>query len=220
MRSIHKSFVLLAMAVAMAVPVHAFAQNAYVFKGNLLKNKDNEHKAKLGKGLYIISMESKQFDTFLFLDNPQGQEVANDDDGGNGLNSLIKYNVEKPGVYTIVASAFNDNDSGMYIIKVSKAIQNIKGKFNGNSVPHKIKMKKGNTYVFDMTSKDFDTFLTLKDSNGTTVGTDDDGGQGLNSLLRYTAPNDGEYTIYAGSFGNQGQGDYNLITTESAPTKK
>ncbi|MCS7047029.1 MAG: redoxin domain-containing protein [Gemmataceae bacterium] len=57
--------------------------------------------------IYVIDMQSKQFDTYLRLEDPTGKEVAFDDDGGGGLNSRIVYKAAKGGPYTIIATTFN-----------------------------------------------------------------------------------------------------------------
>lgn len=56
---------------------------------------------------YTILMNSKAFDTYLRLVNPQGQVVAMDDDGGGGLNSRIDYSAKTSGMFTIIATHFN-----------------------------------------------------------------------------------------------------------------
>jgi len=58
-----------------------------------------------------------------------------------------------------------------------------------------------------------DPYLELRDGAGETLATDDDGGEGLNSLLRYTFPEDGTYTIAASAFGDS-TGDYRLRVRE------
>ncbi|HEV2834591.1 MAG TPA: S8 family serine peptidase, partial [Pyrinomonadaceae bacterium] len=66
----------------------------------------------------VILMSSDSFDTYLFLDGPNGQTIAQNDDGGGGLNSRIPANVGSftlptTGTYRIFATSFSaDGTSG------------------------------------------------------------------------------------------------------------
>ena len=54
-----------------------------------------------------VSMQSSAFDTFLFLNNPDGSVLALDDDGGGGTNSRIGFiTLPTTGTYTIFANSF------------------------------------------------------------------------------------------------------------------
>ena len=60
----------------------------------------------------VVLMASTSFDTYLFLDGPNGQTIAQDDDGGGGLNSRIPANVgaftlPTSGTYRIFATSFS-----------------------------------------------------------------------------------------------------------------
>src|SRR5262245_54555492 len=53
---------------------------------------------KMTKGrTYQIDMMSKDLDAYLRLENPKGNQVAEDDDGGDGLNARIIYKAEETG---------------------------------------------------------------------------------------------------------------------------
>ncbi len=63
-----------------------------------------------------------------------------------------------------------------------------------------------------------DPYLRLYNSSGTLVGSDDDGGTGLNSQLSYAPTTTGTYYVSASSYGS-GTGAYNVtISTTSTPT--
>lgn len=78
---------------------------------------------------------------------------------------------------------------------------------------YQVRAQPGIRYVAWMDSDDFDAYLTL----GRTVGgitdymrTDDDGGEGTNSRLRFTVPAAGTYLIIARSLGEGGSGAFRL----------
>lgn len=58
-------------------------------------------------------------DTFLRLMNAAGIEIAFDDDGGTGTNSLITFTATTSGTYYINAGGYNDNRTGGYTVAVN-----------------------------------------------------------------------------------------------------
>lgn len=62
-----------------------------------------------------------------------------------------------------------------------------------------------------------DTYLRLRNSAGTEIAFDDDGGPGYNSALQFTATAAGTYFIDVGSFGDSESGTYQLSVVGSAP---
>ena len=68
-----------------------------------------------------ISMDSSSFDTYLFLIGPGGNVVAQDDDGGPGVNSRIPadsgfFTLPATGNYTIIANSFLGGATGSYVL--------------------------------------------------------------------------------------------------------
>ena len=90
------------------------------FLERLDKGKKNEHKVKLKKGVkYEITMRSSDFDTYLYLKNSKGDEVArNDDMGGGSLDSRINYTPQEDEEFVILAGSFGNKGNGEYAIWV------------------------------------------------------------------------------------------------------
>mgnify|MGYP001571148621 CR=1 FL=1 len=65
-------------------------------------HKVHEHKMKAGS-TYLIDLKSRQFDCFLRLENSSGQQLAEDDDSGGGLDSRIVHKATKNDTYRIIA---------------------------------------------------------------------------------------------------------------------
>ena len=60
------------------------------------------------------------FDTFLFLLDPSGNEVENNDDyPGGGTDSRINYKVDTTGTYTIYANSFDVGVTGAYTLQLT-----------------------------------------------------------------------------------------------------
>jgi hypothetical protein len=71
-----------------------------------------------------VSMSSSAFDTYLYLLGPSGNPVAEDDDGGGGLNSRIPagssfLTLPSNGTYTIRASSFSPGSTGAYSLTLT-----------------------------------------------------------------------------------------------------
>lgn len=69
-------------------------------------------------GTYVIDMRSQDLDSGLELLHGEAS-LAEDDDGGDGLNSRIT-EVLQPGTYTIRARAMFNNGSGRYQISINR----------------------------------------------------------------------------------------------------
>lgn len=67
---------------------------------------------------YTIDLESKQFDAYLGLINPDKQVVARDDDGGDGLNARIVFRPLQNGLYRVVVTSFQPRQRGTYSLRV------------------------------------------------------------------------------------------------------
>ncbi|MSU80244.1 MAG: redoxin domain-containing protein [Gemmataceae bacterium] len=67
---------------------------------------------------YQIDMVSTEFDSYLRLENPAGDNVAQDDDGGGFPNARMIYVAPKNGDYTIVCTSFGGGDAGKFTLIV------------------------------------------------------------------------------------------------------
>ena len=67
---------------------------------------------------YVIEMNSTEFDCFLRFLDPQGKQLAQDDDSGGNLNSRIVFTIPTTGTYEIVATTYNGS-LGFFFLNVS-----------------------------------------------------------------------------------------------------
>ena len=98
------------------------------YKGRLAKT-DPRYNGKVHK-LFVVEMEegktyqvdhmSKAFDAFLYLQGPDGAVLAEDDDGGVGLNSRIVHKAGKAGEYRIVATSLDGRSTGEFTFMVEE----------------------------------------------------------------------------------------------------
>jgi peroxiredoxin len=80
---------------------------------------------------------------------------------------------------------------------------------------HLVKMKAGNAYAIDMSSRQFDSYLRLEDSAGKELDEDDDSGGMLDARIIFTCPKDGEYRVICTSFNQGAAGQYVLTVKRS-----
>lgn len=76
------------------------------------------HALKLAKDkTYQIDMESRDFDSYLRVEDSTGKQLAEDDDSGGNLNARLRFTPPKDEVYQIIATTFAGG-AGMYTLKV------------------------------------------------------------------------------------------------------
>ncbi len=79
---------------------------------------------------------------------------------------------------------------------------------------HTCKLSSKKSYTIDLTAG-FDAYLRLEDANGRQLASDDDGGPGRNSRIRFSPTMDGEYRIFATSYSNGKAGRYTVVVREA-----
>jgi thiol-disulfide isomerase/thioredoxin len=82
------------------------------------------YKIKLLAGkAYRIDVTSKEFDTFLRLENSAGKEVAFNDDVAppNNLNSRVIYYTPKTGEYRVIVTTYDGGKTGSFDLEIKTA---------------------------------------------------------------------------------------------------
>lgn len=173
-------------------------------------------------------------DPVLRLIDREGHELASNDDGPEGLNSQLAYVPQHSGDVFIEARGYNDT-AGAYTLNVAaerlppetaSADINTRARINvgqnvdsaldyqGDKDWYRIHLEGGQSYRFSLTGAGDkllgDPLLTVYDAHGAQIAVDDDGGEGLNSYLEFTAPATGTYFLGAGGFTDDAEGSYRL----------
>lgn len=187
-----------------------------------------------------LNLRSSEFDPFLTLYSvgPQAAtRVAQDDNGGGGLNSRIVYRIPADGEYVARAERRQPGRSGSYTLSFSSSAGGSRAADDRSIAPNTAvsseldgsdpKMRDGTpyelwTYVgragetirITLRSNDFDAFVSIGTvTNGvfTEIESADDGAGGTHSRLDITLPFAGEYAIRANSLSpRRPHGDYIL----------
>lgn len=192
-----------------------------------------------------IEMASDDFDTYLNLGRMEGGEfvsVATDDDGGEeGTDSRLSHTLDEAGEYAVRATSFSEG-LGEYTLtvreRVARAPAPPRPLTSGREASSQLdeddatletdgsyyelwsyQGHAGERLTIRMESEDFDTYVAIgrmeECGEFEEIATMDDGGEGTNSLLEVTLPEDGEYVIRANSFRADETGAYTLVVESS-----
>lgn len=182
-----------------------------------------------------VSMNSDQFDTYMYLIDPSGSVAAADDDGGGGSNSRIAYTALTSGTYSIEATSYGAGATGPFTLELAVSSGGTNVECSPRSItagqvvtasltidcPSSRRLGRygklltftaniGDAVTVRMDSSRFDTYLLLLGPDQSILSADDDGGQGTNSRIQVTAPTSGLYTIEATSYEAGVVGDFEL----------
>lgn len=185
-----------------------------------------------------IEMKSDSVDAFLSVGRMQGAEynsIRTDDDGGEGTNSRVTITLPDDGQYVIRANEVGAK-TGPYTLSVAERQpgpttatphpiepgQEVTGTLNDEDPQGEddsfydywtYQGKAGERLRITMTSDAFDTFVSIGTVDGNSyneLAGNDDGPEGTNSVLEFTLPNDGVYTIRAKALSGENEGEYKL----------
>lgn len=175
-------------------------------------------------------------DPLVILHGPDGAQILQDDDSGEGLNSWFEYQATAAGTYYVEVRGFGDDASGRYVLSVTpgdignsaEGAEYIQAGTEGRTARintpddsdwFAIDLVEGRPYRFyaDGAGEDplADPLLTLYDSDGKAVASDDDGGSGVNSYLNFTSVTGGTYYAAVSSFNSSGAGQYTLRVSDT-----
>jgi len=175
-----------------------------------------------------IELRSPAFDTYLELRDPQGNTVAENDDGfGEGTDSFVSARLTRDGRYRIVVRGYGETGTtGLYELAlgvpvppaapgreiVARLGETYTGRLEaGDSTlgdssyadVFRFRPAAAGRVVIQLRSSDFDAYLLLQDADGRTLASDDDGGSGTDAQLTYEVVAGQTYRIVANSYGEE-----------------
>ncbi|WP_292995946.1 pre-peptidase C-terminal domain-containing protein [Nitrosomonas sp.] len=176
-------------------------------------------------------------DSFLTLYNASGSELISNDDGGDGLNSLITYTASESAVYFLGARAYSSG-IGNYTVSVALVTDDFPAtiattgvvnigesatgsiEVSGDQDWFQVSLVAGQTYQFRLNSGSVsglsDPYLTLYNASGSALASNNDGSGSLNSLIMYTASESGIYFLGARA-NSSGVGNYTVSAALAVP---
>ena len=181
-------------------------------------------------------------DTLLTLRDGNGSILAQNDDGGFRLESQISYVAANTGIVYVEADAFGSN-TGTYEISVGSSSNSgdqangpgagltvispgtsITGdlEVGGDKDVFSLSLAAGATYQIDLRGSTSglgtltDPLLRILDADSQVLAENDDGGQGFESSISFTATTGGEVFIEAGAFSTSQTGTYQVDVAQTS----
>ena len=181
-------------------------------------------------------------DTLLTLRDGNGSILAQNDDGGFRLESQISYVAANTGIVYVEADAFGSN-TGTYEISVGSSSNSgdqangpgagltvispgtpITGdlEVGGDKDVFSLSLAAGATYQIDLRGSTSglgtltDPLLRILDADSQVLAENDDGGQGLESSISFTATTGGEVFVEAGAFSTSQTGTYQVDVAQTS----
>ncbi|HEY9667255.1 MAG TPA: trypsin-like peptidase domain-containing protein [Coleofasciculaceae cyanobacterium] len=181
-----------------------------------------------------FDMVSREIDSFLILIDPNGNEVAQDDDSGGGPNARIVATLPVDGTYLLMANSYEAGQAGTYGLRAqasgggspsaaarTRYILRQQGILGPGSfvLPtdgtlfkvHAFEGRAGQSVTINLASPDFKTYLAVIDPNGQSIGENEQVSQNNNaSQLTVTLPRTGIYRVIVNAYDRRGRGRYLL----------
>lgn len=186
-----------------------------------------------------IALESEDFDAVLRVGRVvEGAfvQIAENDDGGSGLNARLIFTAPQAGEYVVQATAYGQAAEGDYRLSLEQGPpppeakpavigEETRGRLTSASSTsdsgapadlYRFTGQEGQRLAISLNADRFDAYLELFDAHHNSLATDDDSGGELNARLTHVLPQDGEYLVEARAFSS-GEGAYTLKIEEVAP---
>jgi len=183
-----------------------------------------------------LDLSSDEFDTYLILVPPEGEQVENDDAEDGRVHSVIETDLHAAGTYEVLVTSY-EVETGAYELSIALAApdttvdrsRDVVSLGMGRAVdaslaPSDAESEEGqffDRYAFDaapgqpilleMASQEIDTMLVLHFPDGTVVANDDSIDQRDTSRVELVAPQAGRYHVSATSYGAGETGKYRLL---------
>jgi hypothetical protein len=194
------------------------------------------HRVRVGEGQTVevgmIGLDSG-FDAYLRAYDDEGRLVAEDDDGGDGLNSRIVLSTATPALFTVEAASFGDDDEGRYRLEVVAVpaaarprpdqillTEVVDAGPDDAATEHPVTASRGELLLVtvDVLEGGLDPFVELVNPDGGVVGADDDGGGGRNARLAVRVSTSGPHVVRVRDLAGDAAGRYRItISTGRRP---
>ena len=190
-----------------------------------------------------IDLTSPAFDTYLILENPNGETEVNDDaDDGTGHSQIVTQ-LSELGTYTVHVTSYGAAETGDYDLAVNQssagtaAQQSNGGRDSvglamGESTRGALEASDqlsedgkfedvyvfsgnaGDTILVDLRSGVFDTYLSMITPSGQAIDNDDFDGRTDRSVIEVTLQETGRYRILATTYSGDATGEYALSLSQ------
>ncbi len=189
-----------------------------------------------------IDLRSDDFDTYLILEDPNGDNEENDD-AGDTTDSLIVTNLTESGTYRVGVTSYEPGETGAYRVMIDQTNapagrprqnRDVETLTVGRATDGELEFgdqtlgtgEYQDIYVFDglagqsvrveMTSNDFDTYVGLLTPAGDLIENDDFDGSTSRSVVELDLTETGRYRVVATSYAAEESGRYRVTVSMRA----
>lgn len=219
--------------------VAAWNNDEYLYDDYLMRTEAGQR--------FTVELSSADFDSYVtvYLDgnHERDEPLTEDDDSAGYPDAMARFTAQEEGLYRIRVRGFGSQSRGAYTLNVTRrapAPREIvtpiasRGEIAGELAQgdaeldaeqlydaYRFRAHAGERIDIRLDSTDFDPVLYVG-RQGTGGGfqelaANDDSGGSLNSRIRFTAPETGDYLIRAASYWSQEEGAYVLSLSEAPP---
>jgi len=185
----------------------------------------------------IVDMVSTDFDTYVYVISPSGEQEDNDDYQNSSSHSRLEIPVAASGSWRVAATSYAPNETGDYRLTVDlvgggagaasspseSATRHETGELRSGDTTldtgefydlFRFQGSAGQEVVIDLTSDQVDPYLILRAPDAETEQNDDFEGSARRSVIATTLDQDGEYVIYVTTYAADESGTYSLTITQ------
>ena len=184
----------------------------------------------------IVDLRSTQFDTYLIVRQPSGDQTDNDDFEGSTSHSQVDLVAPESGEWTVIVTSYQAGETGQYEVTVTiegaSQVGSSGTRFESGRLEsadealssgeyadyYRFQGHAGERVVIDLRSNDFDPYLIVRTPSGEQLYNDDYEGDASRSLLSLTLTEDGEFGITVTSYRPGETGGYDLQIASGAET--
>ena len=225
------------------ISLRADAASASVERGRLEKGDDTLNSGEYSDAFTftgstgqraVVDLRSGDFDPYVFVRAPSGEQFDNDDFEGDARRSLLSLDLTENGEYRVTVTSYRKGETGGYTLSIdvggSSAIttrMERNGRLesgddtlgSGEFVDrYEFEGSPGQHVAIDLRSSAFDTYLILKDPAGEQTENDDtdDGGDVGHSIVEADLTEAGTYQVLVTSYETGENGAYSLTIDPAA----
>ncbi len=174
----------------------------------------------------VIDLRSSEFDPYLIVLTPDGEQFENDDYEGEVTRSLVALELTESGTYEVLVTSYQEGETGAYTLHIDVGegveladVREETGSLasgdetleNGEYIDsYEFTGRPGQRVTIDLRSDDFDTYLILADPVGGQEE-NDDAADSTDSVLALDLSESGTYRVGVTSYEAGETGSYRLI---------
>ncbi len=177
----------------------------------------------------VVDMTSGDFDTYVGVASPSGENTENDDFEESTSHSRVEMDLNESGTWNVIATSYEKGETGSYIVTIT--LSGAAGSASGGSRIesgmlakgddtfssgeyidyYTMEGRRGEKIVIDLRSAEFDPYLIVEAPSSEQFHNDDHEGDASRSLLSLDLTEDGTYRIMVTSYAAGETGNYDLL---------